>query len=198
MKTDQLALLKQRSVLITVGVVVVIALLWWFIYMKPESAKLASVEAHRTQLQNEQALLTDQLIGLEAEKRQVLASGSLLKRFSLAVPALPDQGLLVVQLDRLALAEGVTITLIGDNTIDPPATGARYSTLPIDMTITGPFKRVQAFVSGIYQLPRLMTIQQLVLSGQGNVNAPNMAPFSATITATAYTLYVPPSTAAAS
>jgi Tfp pilus assembly protein PilO len=198
MKSDQLALLKQRNVLITVGVLIVVAIIWWLAFMQPEASKLSSVEAHETSLRNEQAQLSDQLIALEAEKRQVLASGTFLTRFGLAVPSLPDQGLLVVQLDHLALAEGVTITLIGDNTIDPPAAGTRYSTLPINMTISGPYVRVRNFVSGLYRLPRLLTIQQLVLSGQGNVNQASMAPFSATIDATAYTTYVPPSTAAAS
>jgi Tfp pilus assembly protein PilO len=195
MNLDRFELLKQRNVLIAAGVVLLLALLWWLLWMSPEASKLTSLQAQQTQLQSRQTLLSDQLFTLQQDRREVHAAAPFIRRFDGAIPSLPDQGLLVVQLDDLANASGVTITLIGDNTITPPATGQSYSTMPISMTVTGGFAKVQSFVAGLYNLARLLTIQQLAYSGSANVNDGGNAAFTATIGATAYTTYVPPATA---
>ena len=54
MKLDSINLsaLKRPFVLVTVGGLILVAALWWLLWMTPEASKLTTIQAQQTQLQS--------------------------------------------------------------------------------------------------------------------------------------------------
>jgi Tfp pilus assembly protein PilO len=197
MPLDLRTLARPKVIVPVVGVLVLV-LAWWFAWMSPEGAKLASVRRQQQEQQVQAASLAAQLARLRADAKQVRAASPFLKRFASAIPSVPDSPGIVEQIYRLSVSDGVSLESITDNTLDPTSQG--YSTIPVTLSVSGPHDSVLAFLSGLYKLPRLLTLQTVNLSGTGDVLASGLESYDATVDATAYTTYVvsSPSTAVVS
>lgn len=187
---------KRPAVFGTVLATIVIALVWWMAWMSPEASKLNSVESQQTSAQGQISLLQTQITSLKAQSVQLTKELPYLKFFQSQIPPLPLQGELTSQLYQLSLSTKTFISSLSDNSVAPATTtSAGYSTMPISIQLSGSHNGVVAFLQGLYHLQRLITIQQISLtppSQQPNLNANGNAPgFAASITATAYTTYVP-------
>jgi type IV pilus assembly protein PilO len=188
-KKDSKPLSRRRGVLVSGGGVVIVAIGWWFGWMTPEAAKLTSVHVQEVAQQQLQEQLTLQLDTLKGEARQVRTSLPLLHRFEEAIPAKPEAPDLVVSIYNLATSDNVDLQTITDNSVS--AAGSGYSTIPISLAVSGSHDGVEAFISGLYGLPRLITVQTVSLSGSGNVNSSASGTWTASISATAYTTSIP-------
>lgn len=189
MKTPDASLLTRPKVWGPALLVVVVAIAWWFAWMRPESSKLASVRRQETEQRALQASLTAELMTLRAEAKQVHRASPFLDRFAKAIPAAPDSPEIVVQVYDLSVQDNVTLQSITDNTIDPTTSG--YSTIPVSLSVSGGHDSLLAFLAGLYHLPRLLTVQSVSLSGKGSILSSGQESYSASIGATAYTTYVP-------
>ena len=183
-------LLKRPRVWGSMVVVLVLALGWWFAWMSPEGAKLASVRAEQARQQQTEVSLTSELTMLRADATRVRLASPFLARFGRAIPALPDAPSIVEQVYQLAVQDNVTLQSITDDSV--VSAGLGYSTIPVSMSVAGGHDALLAFVAGLYQLPRLLTIQTLDLSGTTSVLSSGNASYTASIGATAYTTYVAP------
>jgi len=167
---------------------------WWFLFMVPQASKLSMDRQAEVSDQATVASLEARLSALHGEVRREAEAKGFLKAFNGAVPPAADAPLLVVQVYHLAARDHLQLQAITDNTVDPGGPG--YSTIPLSIVVVGTRPGITAFVSGLYHLNRLVTIQQLVLSGSTNsdVLSGDAKNERATISATAYTTFVAPST----
>lgn len=169
---------------------VVLLAAWWFAWMKPEGAKLASARLARATDEATVASLQAKITRLHAVAMREQKAKDFLKAFAGQIPATPEAPQLVVQIYHLASRDHLKLASITDNAVDPA--GAGYSTIPVSLTVSGSQAGITAFVGGLYRLPRLVTIQQLDLTGptKGDVVVGGGGPYQATISATAYTTSV--------
>ncbi len=193
MKLDSINLnaLKRPFVLVTVGALILVAALWWLLWMTPEANKLTTVQAQQTQLKSQLDTLN---LTLQLDKRQaakVKQYAGYLSMFAAAVPPIPEAPQLTTELANLANVTSVRLTSLSDDTTVP---GAPLSTIPITMSVQGPRQNVMAFLQGIYNqslIARLITVSAFTPTPSGanasaNVLKPSLAQYTASITATAY------------
>ncbi|MDA8291338.1 MAG: type 4a pilus biogenesis protein PilO [Actinomycetota bacterium] len=190
------SLVQRPAVLVSVVGVLVLALAWWFAWMAPEGTKLAGIRQQQVTAQQTETRLDLRLVQLRAEAKQVRAAAPFLEHFAQAIPPVPDAPDLVVQVYHLAVANGVSLQSVTDDSVQ--TTGLGYSTIPVSLSVAGPHDQLLAFVSGLYRLTRLLTIQSVSLSGNGNLNASSFSNYTASISATAYTTSAPKAPAGAS
>ncbi|MHB1510455.1 MAG: type 4a pilus biogenesis protein PilO [Acidimicrobiales bacterium] len=186
-----LSALKRPFVLVTVGALILVAALWWLVWMTPEANKLTTVQAQQTQLQSQLDTLN---LTLQLDKKQaakVNQYAGYLSMFAAAVPPIPEAPQLTTQLANLANVTNVHLTSLSDDTTVP---GSPLSTIPITMSVQGPRQSVMAFLQGIYNqhlIARLITVSAFTptpsgASASANVLKPSLAQYTASITATAY------------
>ncbi|HVC24409.1 MAG TPA: type 4a pilus biogenesis protein PilO [Acidimicrobiales bacterium] len=189
MSAPSRSLARRPAVLVSVLGVAVLALAWWFAWMTPEGSKLASIHQQQITEQQTETRLDLRLVQLRAEAKQVQAAAPFLKHFATAIPSTPDAPDLVVQVYRLSVADGVSLQSVTDDSVQPSGLG--YSTIPVALAVSGPHDQLLAFISDLYKMSRLLTIQSVSLSGNGNLNASSFTNYTASISATAYTTSVP-------
>ena len=177
-------LLRKPMVIASIVTTVVLLIAWWFAWMQPEANKLSAIHAQELRATEQVASLRSELALLRSEQKVVRAASPFLSLFGAAIPPVTDQPALVVQLYHLAVRTGVRLESVTDDTVTP---GTTYSTIPVAISISGGHNAVESFIKGMYSLPRLLTIQSLSLSGTGNLNSSGSTPYTASISATAYT-----------
>ena len=184
--------LRRPRLLAALGALVLLAGIWYFAWWSPEGHKLASVQAQQLTAQQRVDQLQTSLNVLEHENSVVQRYRNFLTFFGSEVPVQPEQGQLVYQLGKLETADNVQLTSIDVSTTVPAATGSALSTIPVTMSVSGPHANVMKFLSDLYQLPRLITIQSVAPApsqGAGasyNVLGHDSVPFNLSITGTAY------------
>jgi type IV pilus assembly protein PilO len=186
-------LLKRPAIFGTIIGVLVIALIWWFAWMSPEANKLANVNSQATLAQTQITQLTATVASLKEQSALLPSEVPYLAHFEVAIPNLPESGVLTSQLAQLAHTTGSTISSLSDATVVP--SGA-YSVIPVSIVIGGTHNGIEQFIKDIYTMPRLLTISSISLTPPGtqpDLNKSSNAPgFSATISADAYTTFIPP------
>ncbi|MGO9560181.1 MAG: type 4a pilus biogenesis protein PilO [Acidimicrobiales bacterium] len=186
-------LLKRPRVLISIGVVIVLVIAFYFAWWSPESTKLTSVDAQKVAKQLQITQLNARIATLKTENRIVAQDKKYLGFFDAEIPPLPEQGNLVYLLGQLEKADNVFVSTIGVSTVDPPSTGSSIGTIPISLSLTGSHSGCIKFLEALYKMPRLITVQSInpaatstSAGGVPNVLLVNGAPFSLTLSATAY------------
>ena len=165
MSAFNLDLLKRPVVIVSLVAIVLLLGVWWFAWMSPESGKLSTLQVEQQQNQVKLSELNATLAALKAEQNQVKASQPFVARFVTAIPPEADQPQLFDQLVALATKTGVSLGSVSDNELVPGAVGASYSTIPVAISVSGPHSSINGFISGLYKLPRLITISALSAGG---------------------------------
>lgn|GEM_PF-1176850 len=184
--------LKRPTVIIPVVVVLVLAALWWFLWMSPEASKLSTVNAQQSQLESQLSTLNLTLQTDKAQAPKISEYAGYLSMFAAAVPPLPEAPQLTTELADLANATSVHLVTLSDNTT---VVGTPVDTIPLTMTIQGPRQNCIAFLNGIYNpkmIARLVTITSFtpspVSAGAAGVNVlkPSGATYSVAMSGLAY------------
>lgn len=182
------------------GPVIAVGLLitWWLAWMQPEGAKLASAQAQQASDQATVASLQAKLSQLHGIAKREAAAEHFLKVFGNEIPSGPDAPMLVVQVYRLAQKCNLKLESITDDAVNQAS--PNYATIPVSLVVSGSQQGIKYFIGGLYHLPRLLTIQQLQVSGpsNGDVVQGGGGTYRATISATAYTTSVTASSTAGS
>jgi Tfp pilus assembly protein PilO len=208
LRSLNLEAIRRPTFLISVGGVILLALLWWFLWMSPQGSKLATIHTQIAGLQQQFKTDETQLALVKQESQIVKQNAAFLTKFSNAVPSSPDQQVLTTQIYNLAKQTGVQLTSFSDNTLTPPAK-AGLGVVPVQISITGTHKQCLAFLDKLYvgsTLPRLLTVDTFTPTpaaatgtGAGSAGKPisivasDTLPYSFTIAAVAY--YYPSGTA---
>lgn len=188
-------LLKRPAVFGTIVGAIVLLLLWWFVWMSPEGNKLSSVNAQQASLQVEIGSMNTTIAGLKQQSALVPSELPYLAKFNSAIPDLPESGVLTEQLYNLMNKTHTFISSLNDVTVT--ATTSGYSVIPVSFVVDGSHDQVLSFIEDLYNLPRLVTIQNLTLTPAGSANTNLLKKsgtqgFSASVAATAYTTFMPP------
>ncbi len=190
--TLNLDIVKRPRVLGSVAVFIVLAIAFYFAWWTPQGNKLSSINQTKQHQASEIATLHAQLLQIEIESNFVSRYGSFLTFFGNEVPVQPEQGQLVYMLGKLSNSDKVDITQITANTTSPATPPATLSTIPIAMSVSGGHSNIVKFLTDLYTMPRLITIQSIQPSPTSSANqrydvlTKDSVPFQITITATAY------------
>ncbi len=181
--------LKRPVVLITVAVVILVAVLWWFLWMQPEGTKLSTAQSQQAQYNTTLQTLKSQLIEDQNQAAKAKLYAGYLATFAAAVPPIPEAPQLTTEIANLANTTNVKLTSLSDDTV---VVGTPLSTIPLTMNIAGSRQSCVAFLQGLYNatlMPRLVTVDSIAPTPSrqgGNVLLPSTAPYTFAITATAY------------
>ena len=194
-------LLKRRPVYVTILLVIVLAMVWYFAWWTPEGNKLTTVNADIASKQQTITQLNIQIIALQHETLNNAGDTKYQGIFSNALPPGPEFDTLTESIYQLSLKTGTQLSQFTADTMSPVSgTALPYSLIPVAMNVTGSEQQVENFIKGMYAqktIPRLVTISQLSLSGGSGVNYFGVNPvspavtFTATIQAEAYTTFIP-------
>lgn len=191
-KTPSLEALKRPKMLLTLGTLLLLVGVWYFAWWSPEGHKLAAVQSQQLTEQQKVDSLQSTLALIDHETSLVQKYRNFLSFYGSEIPLQPEQGQLVFQLGNLEKSDNVQVTSIDVSTTNPAVSGSSLSTVPVTMSVSGPHSNVMKFLSDLYQLPRLMTIQTVTPSPTSgttkgyNVLTHDSVPFSLSITGTAY------------
>lgn len=181
---------KRPVVLITIAAVILVAALWWFLWMQPEGNKLSTAQTQEAQYSNTLNTLRDELIVDRNQAAKVKQYAGYLAMFAAAVPPIPEAPQLTTELADLANTTNVKLTSLSDDTT---LTGTPLSTIPLSMDVLGGRQACIAFLQGLYNsslMPRLITVDSItpspVRAGNIDVLTPSSSQYNLAISATAY------------
>jgi Tfp pilus assembly protein PilO len=155
---------KRPVTLITAGSVLLLALLWWFLWMSPQGNKLTTVTNQNATLSTQLQTLHKTLETDIHQSAKVNLYAGYLKMFSTAVPEVPDAGGLTTELSTLAdsIAPSLIITTLTDDSTVP---GTPLGLVPLSLDLTGPRQDCFTFLADLYnpkKIARLITISSFV------------------------------------
>lgn len=155
---------KRPVTLITVGSVLLLALLWWFLWMSPQGSKLTTVNTQNAALSTQLATLQNTLKIDKTQSAKVNLYAGYLKMFATAVPEVPDAGGLTTALSTLAdsISPNLIITTLTDDSTVP---GTPLGMVPLSIEITGPRSDCFTFLADLYnpkKISRLITVATFV------------------------------------
>jgi Tfp pilus assembly protein PilO len=190
-------LLRNNVVTVSaVGALLVLLLVWQFAWMSPKAAEVAS---DRQTVVADQVRITQldlQIETLIQESEQVRHLLPFLRRFPQEIPPQPQYGVLVHEIQNLEQQTGVSVNPLSVPHIQLGTSGV--TSIPVNMSVAGSHDGILAFLAGLtgtgpHAIARLVTVQSFALNNGGattDVLAPSSAPYSASLSCTAYTTAV--------
>jgi type IV pilus assembly protein PilO len=152
-----------RSVKIAAAVLICIAILaagYWFI-IKDQLAELEKAERAEVALRDEFSEKKALAVNLEAYKQQMV---EMQERFGVMLRQLPNRTEvpeLLIDITQTGLGRGLQFDLFQPKN---KRVADFYAELPINIRVKGTYHQLGEFVSDVAALPRIVTIDDLVLS----------------------------------
>ncbi len=150
-----------------VMVIVFIAILFagWKFDISEQRMELAKVESKEQDLRNTIETKQKKAANLDALKQQMKemeqSFGDMLRQ----LPNKTEIAGLIIDISQTGLAAGLEFDLFRPKQEQPTEF---YAELPIDIVVKGDYHEIGEFVSGIAELPRIVTTHDIKLTRQGN------------------------------
>lgn len=158
-----------RSVKIAAGVLICLLILaagYWFI-IKDQLAELEKAERVEVTLREEFSRKKALAVNLEAYKQQMV---EMQERFGVMLRQLPNKTEvpeLLIDITQTGLGRGLQFELFQPRN---KRVADFYAELPVNIKVKGTYHQLGQFVSDVAALPRIVTIDDLVLSrSNGNI-----------------------------
>jgi type IV pilus assembly protein PilO len=153
---------NDRNILI-LGLLVIVLLIvgYYFLLLSPLLNRLDERAQERSDKEAQLANLQQEVGQLEAVKRNAPETERQLLELSKRVPTQPEIPTLVVQIEEVARASGVTQLSIEPGTPGPPPGGGDFSVVPITMSFEGTYEELQDFLLRTRNLARLVTVNSV-------------------------------------
>jgi type IV pilus assembly protein PilO len=150
---------NDRNMLIlgALGIVLVVVA-FYFLLLSPLLGRLDEQAQAQEDKQAQLAQLQQEVNELEEVRRNSPEIERQLLELSKRIPTQPEIPTLVVQIQEIAKAAGVTQLSIEPGTPGPPPGGGDYSVVPVTMTFKGTYDQMQDFLLRTRNLARLMTV----------------------------------------
>lgn len=164
--TSLVEVVKKPLALVSIAVLLVVILVWFFVLFMPQSHKLSTLESQRTALQ--QNVLQDQ-IRLQTLRKESHHVGQIQAIDAKLKGYVPTTEGLYTYIQTISLAgnkAGITITSLQPGAL-VPASGTAYSAIPIAAQVKGTYDDLVEFLNDIYNLPRLTDINSISITGGG-------------------------------
>jgi type IV pilus assembly protein PilO len=150
---------SDRNILILGFLVIVLLVVgYYFLLLSPLLNNLDAKAQERSDKEAQLANLQQEVAQLEAIKRNAPETERQLLELSKRVPTQPEIPTLVVQIEEIAKAAGVTQLAIEPGTPGPPPGGGDFSVVPITMSFEGTYEQLQDFLLRTRNLARLVTV----------------------------------------
>jgi type IV pilus assembly protein PilO len=150
---------RDRNILILgLLVIMLLAVGYYFLLLSPLLNRLDERVRERSDKEAQLANLQQEVAQLEAVKRNAPETERQLLELSKRVPTQPEIPTLVVQIEEIARASGVTQLSIEPGTPGPPPGGGDFSVVPITMSFEGTYEQLQDFLRRTADLARLVTV----------------------------------------
>jgi type IV pilus assembly protein PilO len=141
--------------------IVLVGVAFYFLLLSPLLGRLDAQAQARDDKQAQLAQLQQEVNELEEVRRNSPEIERQLLELSKRIPAQPEIPTLVVQIQEIANASGVTQLSIEPGTPAPPPGGGDYSVVPITMTFKGTYDEMQDFLLRTRNLARLVTVTDI-------------------------------------
>ena len=153
---------RDRDILI-LGLLVILLLVvgYYFLLLGPLLNNLDERAQERSDKEAQLANLQQDVAQLEQVRRNAPELERQLLEYSKRIPEEPEIPTLVVQIEEIARASGVTQLSIVPGSPGSPPGGGNYSVLPITMTFEGTYEELQEFTRRVDNLVRLVTINDV-------------------------------------
>jgi type IV pilus assembly protein PilO len=149
----------DRNILV-LGLLVVLLIVvgYYFLFLGPLLDRLGERSEERSAKEGRLVNLRHEVAELEAVQRNAPETERQLLELSKRVPTQPEIPTLVVQMEDVADAAGVTQLSIQPGTPGPPPGGSDYSVVPVTMSFEGTYEQLVDFLRRTGQLARLVTV----------------------------------------
>jgi type IV pilus assembly protein PilO len=149
--------------IIILGVLAIVVLLvgYYFLLLSPLLGRLNEQADAREAKQDQLAQLQQEVNELEQIRRDSPEIERQLLELSKRIPAQPQIPTLIVQVEEIADASGVTQLTIDPEPAAPPAGGGDYQVVPVTMQFTGTYDEMQDFLLRTRNLARLVTVTEV-------------------------------------
>jgi type IV pilus assembly protein PilO len=150
---------NDRNILI-LGLLIIVLLVvgYYFLFLGPLLGNLDARAQERSAKEAQLASLQQEVAELEAVRRNAPETERQLLELSKRVPTQPEIPTLVVQIEEVADASGVTQIAIQPGTPGPPPGGGDYSVVPVTMSFEGTYEQLTDFLRRTRELSRLVTV----------------------------------------
>ena len=170
---------RNRAVVIgSVLIVVIVVAFGWILGIQPQLDSATAADTQRTTVEAQNALHEAELIELQEQSTKLPQLKKDLAELRRSVPANADLERLLGDLHALAAASGVTVTNFTSldaqafqptETIAPTVPASvnadNFVTIPITLTVVGPYSNVMSFVHALQSAPRLVLANGMTLTG---------------------------------
>jgi type IV pilus assembly protein PilO len=137
--------------------IVLLGVGYYFLILSPLLNNLDQRAEERDDKEAQLANLQQEVAQLEAIRREAPEIQRQLLELSKRIPTQPEITTLVVQIEEIADASGVTQLRIEPGTPGPPP-GGDFSVVPITMSFNGTYEQMQDFLFRTRNLARLVTV----------------------------------------
>jgi type IV pilus assembly protein PilO len=153
---------NDRNILI-LGIlgIVIIVVGYYFLLLSPLLQKLDEQAQAREDKQAQLEQVQQEVNELEEVRRNSPEIQSQLLELSKRVPTQPQIPTLVVQVEEIADASGVTQLSVDPEPPTAPAGGGDYQVVPVTMLFNGTYDQMQDFLLRTRNLTRLVTVTEL-------------------------------------
>jgi Tfp pilus assembly protein PilO len=170
----------------------VLVLAVYVLWISHEGSKLSALNTKQAQLQVEQASLQTRIAGLRREKQDLGPTCAVLAQDLTEVPGTPQVDSFLQQVTALAVSSGdpntpsISVTQAGAT-----KAAAGVTSVGVQLTLTGTYGQMSAFLNGLYTFPRLFNISTISIAGGpvatgGSAPAANTPNFDLSITGDVY------------
>ena len=164
---------EQRIGLAALTAIVVVLVVWFMAFWKPEGSSLRAAQKSEAQAAAQVASDQAQIATLKADAPKVAKEKAVLQKLVQELPDGPSLDQMLVTINRAASASGVTLTSVG--TPEPsgwgspagasvPTTAAGPESISLNLGVTGSQATVLKFVSALDAQPRLYVVDSFSLS----------------------------------
>ena len=161
------AVLRSRPVFISLGVGLVVVLIWMMAFFLPQGKDLTKYQAQQQQLQTQQSQLEVQLAQLRATSKATPRLLALQAQYTDLVPPTADIYNYINLMSSTAAASGVHLVSITPSGTGTPVPGTSLQAIPVSLVTTGSYDSTLGFIKAVYNLPRLTVINSMTIAGGG-------------------------------
>jgi type IV pilus assembly protein PilO len=167
---------RDRNILI-LGLLIIVLLVvgYYFLLLRPLLNELAERAQERSDKEAQLTALQQEVAQLEAVRHEAPEIERQLLELSKRIPTQPEIPTLVLQIEEIANASGVTQLSIEPGAPEPPPGGDDFSVIPITMSFEGTYEQMQDFLLRTRNLARLMTVRSVTFCRTQSLGATESA-----------------------
>ena len=149
-------------ILCGIGVMLAVIGVGYFLYWSGQFEEHEGLVAQEASLKEEYRSKMAQAINLEALKAQRLQVDQYVDRLQKQLPSKAEMAALLSDINQAGLGRGLQFELFKPGQV---VLRDYYAELPIDIKVTGSYHDIGAFASDMANLPRIVTLNNMALTG---------------------------------